>query len=157
MLTPDFGGDESALQTVLEARPDVFNHNVETVERLYARVRPGASYERSLRLLSRAKSLQPKVVAKSGLMVGMGETRDELTETLSDVRRAGVEALTVGQYLSPTRRHHPIIRFVPPEEFADIEREALRLGFAAVACGPFVRSSYQAEELLERVRTVTAD
>ena len=155
-LVPDLRGDEAALKTVLEAGPDALNHNVETVSRLYSRVRPGARYDRSLELLRRAKAHSPGVITKSGLMVGMGERRDELTRAFGDLRRAGVELLTVGQYLSPTREHHPIIRFVSPQEFADIEREALGLGFAAAACGPFVRSLYRAGELLSRVRPTPA-
>ena len=147
---------------MLEAGPDVLNHNIETVPRLYSRVRPGAGYQRSLELLSRAASRQKgsgqrqgnavlsngrSVVTKSGLMVGLGETDEELARTLRDLRDANVEILTVGQYLSPTREHHPVIRFMPPEEFAAIEEQALGLGFAGVACGPFVRSSYQADRL----------
>ena len=150
VLTPDFAGKKGALETVLSAGPDVFNHNVETVERLYAVVRPGANYKRSLELLKRAKTIRPEVTTKSGLMVGMGETREELSGTLRDLREAGVELLTVGQYLAPTRGHHPVIRFVEPGEFEEIEKEALSLGFKGAACGPFVRSSYRAGEQLER-------
>lgn len=154
VLVPDFQGDDAAIARVSAARPDVLNHNVETVKRLYGRVRPGAKYERSLELLRRARELNPETVTKSGLMVGLGETRLELRRTFRDLRQAGVELLTVGQYLAPTREHHPIIRFVTPEEFREMEEEALELGFVGAACGPFVRSSYRAGELFQRARMV---
>jgi len=153
VLTPDFGGDAEALKQVLNAGPDVFNHNMETVVRLYPVIRPGAGYTRSLEVLRAARSIRPGVVTKSGLMVGLGETREELREALADLRQAGVELLTLGQYLAPSAAHHPVIRFVSPEEFEEMEREALEMGFGGAACGPFVRSSYRAGHLLEALRS----
>jgi lipoic acid synthetase len=146
LLIPDLQGDRDALATVLTAGPDVLGHNLETVPRLYPAVRQGASYERSLRLLARARELAPQIPTKSGLMLGLGESREEVLGVLADLRRAGCALLTLGQYLAPTRRHHPVERYVPPEEFAELRREALSLGFAHVEAGPLVRSSYHAEE-----------
>ena len=150
VLIPDFRGDWSALQTVVEAAPDVLNHNIETVPRLYRRVRMGAVYERSLELFRRAsvmtRNFASLLPTKSGLMVGLGETREEILEVLSALRSAGVDILTVGQYLQPTRQHLPLARFYHPDEFADIKREALALGFKHAECGPLVRSSYPAHE-----------
>jgi len=150
VLIPDFRGDWSALQTVVEAAPDVLNHNIETVPRLYRRVRMGAVYERSLELFRRAsvmtRNFASLLPTKSGLMVGLGETREEILEVLSALRSAGVDILTVGQYLQPTRQHLPLARFYHPDEFADIKREALALGFKHAECGPLVRSSYHAHE-----------
>ncbi len=150
VLVPDFGGDEGALEVVLEAGPDVLNHNVETVPSLYEEVRPGASYERSLELLKRASSRG--MITKSGLMVGLGETRRELFSVMDDLVGAGCDMLTVGQYLSPTREHIPVKRFVPPEEFALYREEALRRGFRAAACAPLVRSSYRAAAMFREVQ-----
>ncbi len=149
ILIPDFRGDWAALATVLAARPDVLNHNTETVPRLYRQVRRGALYERSLELLQRAKQLNPRIPTKSGIMVGLGESYDEIIETLRDLRAQQVDILTVGQYLQPTARHLPIARFYHPDEFAAIKREALRLGFKHAECGPLVRSSYHAHEQQE--------
>ena len=150
VLIPDFRGDWSALQTVVEAAPDVLNHNIETVPRLYRRVRMGAVYERSLELFRRAR-VTPRNLAfplptKSGLMVGLGETREEILDVLRDLRAAGVDILTVGQYLQPTKQHLPLARFYHPDEFAAIKRAALALGFTHAECGPLVRSSYHAHE-----------
>jgi len=150
VLTPDFQGSESAVATVLAAGCDVFNHNVETVPRLYPVVRPEADYRRSLSVLAAARRLAPParpVRTKSGLMVGVGETREELRQVLHDLRQVGCDALTIGQYLAPSPNHHPVARFVEPAELAEIEVEARALGFPAVAAGPRVRSSYHAEEL----------
>lgn len=146
LLISDLGGDEEALRAVLASSPDVLGHNVETVPRLYPEVRSGADYGRSLRLLERARGLAPHIPTKSGLMLGMGEEREELLPVLGDLRRAGCSILTLGQYLAPTRGHHPVARFVPPEEFDQLRREALALGFGHVEAGPLVRSSYHAEE-----------
>lgn len=149
VLIPDFQGIDEALQIVLDARPDVLNHNTESVPRLYRVVRPGARYERTLRLLENAKKISPTVVTKSGVMVGLGETTDELIEVFSDLGARGVDLLTVGQYLRPSRDHLPIARFYAPEEFAFLKQEALRFGFRHVESGPLVRSSYHAHEQAE--------
>lgn len=149
VLTPDFLGREDCLDRVLAAGPDVCNHNVETVPRLYPLVRPQAAYERSLRLLARVAERGGGIVAKSGLMVGLGETHEEVMAVMRDLRGANCEAVTIGQYLRPSPAHLPVERFVPPEEFDAYRREAEALGFAAVAAGPFVRSSYHAEALLD--------
>ena len=151
VLIPDFMGNWGALATVMDARPDILNHNVETVPRLYRRVRPKAIYEQSLELLGRAKELAPGVVTKSGLMVGLGETRDELLETFGNLRARDVDVLTVGQYMRPTMQHLPIERYVPPEEFGELKRAALAMGFGHVEAGPLVRSSYHAHEQVPQV------
>ena len=147
VLTPDFGGRADALARVLDARPDVFNHNVETVPRLYSRVRPQASYERSLGVLRQAGERGGGILTKSGLMVGLGEGSEEVGEVLRDLRKVGCGLLTVGQYLRPSPDHLPVERFVTPEEFDAYKRDAESLGFLAVASGPFVRSSYEAGAL----------
>jgi len=147
VLTPDFQGVSDDLCRVIDARPDVFNHNVETVPRLYPDVRPEADYHQSLEVLRLAHERDPSVVTKSGLMVGLGERPDEVHEVLVDLRRAGCAALTMGQYLRPSPAHFAVDRFVTPEEFEAYKQEAEALGFAAVAAGPFVRSSYRAEAL----------
>jgi lipoic acid synthetase len=147
LLIPDFQGDAQALATVLAAAPEVLNHNLETVPRLYPAARPQAIYGRSLELLRRVRVIAPNTVTKSGIMVGLGETRAELRQLFADLRQAHCDLLTIGQYLQPSRDHLPVTRFVPPEEFIELRGEALALGFRAVAAGPFVRSSYQAETL----------
>lgn len=152
VLTPDFAGSAGALATVLTAGPDVYNHNLETVPRLYPEVRPGASYRRSLRLLSRVKALAPAVVTKSGLMLGLGEERGEVSRVLVELRSVGCDVVTLGQYLAPSEEHLPVARFVPPEEFEEVSEEARALGFRAVSAGPFVRSSHGAAELFAGVR-----
>lgn len=152
LLISDLGGDDEPLRTVLAAAPDVLGHNLETVPRLYPAVRQGADYGRSLRLLERARKIAPAIPTKSGLMLGMGETREELAAVLGDLRRAGCSLLTLGQYLAPTRAHYPVERYVPPGEFDALRREALALGFAHVEAGPLVRSSYHAEEQLREAR-----
>ena len=147
VLIPDFQGDETALRMVLDARPDVLNHNLETVARLYPEVRPQAIYGRSLELLRRAVSLAPGMAVKSGLMLGLGEQPDEVESALHDLLSAGCQLLTLGQYLQPKRDCLPVARFVPPGEFDAWREVALGMGFARVASGPLVRSSYHAEEL----------
>jgi len=147
VLVPDFDGDASALAAVLKARPDVLNHNIETVSRLYARVRPGAGYRRSLELLKNAAGIDPLLPTKSGLMLGLGETSAEVSEALQDLRQAGCRLLTLGQYLQPTPAHLPVIRYVPPREFQRWAAVARDMGFDEVASGPLVRSSYHAQAL----------
>jgi lipoic acid synthetase len=147
ILTPDFRGRHAiALDILGEALPDVFNHNLETVPRLYKAVRPGADYAHSLNLLRDFKARYPSIPTKSGLMVGLGETLDEVVQTLRDLRAHGVDMLTVGQYLQPSRGHLPVERFVTPAEFDELARQANALGFVNAACGPMVRSSYHAEQ-----------
>jgi lipoic acid synthetase len=149
VLTPDFKGDRRALATVLEAEPTVFNHNIETVPRLFPRVRPQGSYRLSLAVLSAARTLKPSVPTKSGLMVGLGETDAEVLAVLRDLRAHGVEILTIGQYLRPTRQHAPVERYLPPEAFDALADEARAIGFGTVYAGVFVRSSYNAHEVFE--------
>ena len=154
VLTPDFQGLTSAIDTVVSAGPDVFNHNIETVPRLYRQVRPQADYKQSLAVLEYAKRRASQVglemLTKSGMMVGLGETPDEIRGAMSDLREAGCDILTIGQYLAPSPQHTLIDRFVEPGEFDAMRAEALKMGFRFVAAGPFVRSSYRAEEALER-------
>ena len=159
VLIPDFCGNEEALNTILEARPDVLNHNTETVPRLYKRVRPDARYRQSLELLSRAdrrKTVYP-LLTKSGLMAGLGETVDELIETFGDIRETGCDILTVGQYLAPTPKHIPIEKYYTPEEFAHLKQEALALGFRYVEAGPLVRSSYHAGRHTDGAESAAGD
>ncbi len=148
VLTPDFQGDPAAIDRVLEARPEVYNHNMETVPRLYAKVRGRADYQRSLDLLAHVKRRAPEVVTKSGLMLGLGETTEELLDVLADLRAVHCDTLTLGQYLAPTLKHLRVARFVPPEEFDYLAELARSLGFRQVASGPFVRSSYHADEMV---------
>lgn len=148
VLTPDLQGDREALKTVLEAQPDVFNHNVETVPRLYHEVRPQADYERSLRVLAWAREMAPGAVTKSGFMVGLGEHREEVLRVLRELRNARVGAVTIGQYLRPSPEHLPVAGYLEPEMFGEYERAGQAMGFAQVLSGPLVRSSYHAEELL---------
>ena len=145
VLTPDFLRKPGAIEVVMEARPDVFNHNLETVPRLYLNVRPGARYYVSLRLLDRAKELVPDGFTKSGLMVGLGESREEIMQVMDDLRAAGVDFLTIGQYLQPTRKHAPLDRFWSPEEFKALESVARAKGFQMVSASPLTRSSYHAD------------
>jgi lipoic acid synthetase len=146
VLIPDFRGDRGALETVVAARPDVLNHNVETVPRLYRRVRPGAIYARSLELLQQASQLAPGMPVKTGMMLGLGETRDEVLQAMSDLVVRGTDILTLGQYLQPTREHLPVERFVHPQEFAEYKQLGQQMGFRHVESGPLVRSSYHAFE-----------
>jgi lipoic acid synthetase len=156
VLIPDFQGIDEALHIVLDARPDVLNHNTESVPRLYRVVRSGARYERTLRLLDNAKRFSPGMVTKSGVMVGLGETMTELVDVFSDLAARKVDILTVGQYLRPSRDHLPIARFYTPEEFQYLKEEALRLGFRHVESGPLVRSSYHAHEQADGVQAGNA-
>jgi lipoic acid synthetase len=144
VLIPDFEGNEAALATVMRARPDILNHNIETVPRLYPQVRPKGRYPRSLEVLQRAKRMDATVFSKSGIMLGLGEDLEEVVQVFRDLRAHDVEILTVGQYLRPTANHLPIARYVPPDEFAWLKAEALKLGFRHVESGPLVRSSYHA-------------
>jgi lipoic acid synthetase len=146
VLIPDFQGNWDALATVMAAQPDILNHNIETVPRLYRRVRPKAIYTQSLELLKRARDLVPAAVTKSGLMVGLGEEREEVLQVFEDLRASDVDVLTVGQYLRPTMNHLPVERYVAPEEFADLKAIAQRMQFRHVESGPLVRSSYHAHE-----------
>src|SRR6516164_9700289 len=148
VLTPDFLGDLASVDVVMSAAPEVFNHNTETVPRLYRKVRGRASYQRSIDVLAHVKRRYPQAVTKSGLMLGLGETTDELFEVLADLRAARCDTLTLGQYLAPTLKHVPVARYVPPEEFDRLAELARKLGFAKVVAGPFVRSSYHADEMV---------
>lgn len=157
VLTPDFRlSKDSALETVVSACPDVFNHNIETVPGLYLSIRPGARYFHSLWLLKRVKELNPRIFTKSGLMVGMGERMDEIAQVLDDLRAADVDFVTIGQYLQPTPKHHPVKRYVSPEEFANLEALARGKGFSMVSASPLTRSSYHAAEDFARLRAVHA-
>jgi len=149
VLIPDFQGREDALQTVLDARPDVLNHNTETVPRLYRMARPGGKYVRALELLDRARKRAPAIPTKTGLMVGLGETSDEVVEVLRDLRKVDCQILTIGQYLRPSLAHLPMERYYTPDEFREFKRIALELGFGHVESGPLVRSSYHAHEQAE--------
>jgi lipoic acid synthetase len=148
VLTPDFLGDVHAIDRVIEAQPEVFNHNTETVPRFYRKIRGRADYQRSLDLLGRVKNMAPHLTTKSGLMLGLGETREELLETFADLRAVRCDVLTLGQYLTPTLKHVPVARYLPPEEFEELGALARSLGFQKVASGPFVRSSYHADEMV---------
>jgi lipoyl synthase len=146
VLVPDFQGSRAAMETVMNAQPDVLNHNTETVPRLYRQVRLGARYERSLEMLAYAKEIRPCVPAKSGLMLGLGETKDEVVQVMRDLRAHRVDILTLGQYLRPSQKHLPIIRYVPVEEFDELKRIGYEMGFGHVESGPLVRSSYHASD-----------
>jgi lipoic acid synthetase len=150
VLTPDFQGKRGAVEIVMEAAPDVFNHNTETVPRLYRQVRLGARYERSLDVLAHAKHTSPGTPTKSGLMLGLGETNGEVLEVMCDLRARGVDILTVGQYLRPSPKHLPIVRYASPEEFEELRREGYEMGFTHVESGPLVRSSYHASRAVRQ-------
>lgn len=150
VLIPDFKGSERALKIVVDAKPDILNHNLETVRRLYRLARPGGRYDRALELLARAKAMDPAIPTKSGLMVGLGEDWDELLGAMRDLRAVGVDLLTIGQYLRPSQAHLPVARFYRPEEFAELERLGRDMGYRHVESGPLVRSSYHAWEQAER-------
>jgi lipoic acid synthetase len=152
VLTPDFLHKEGAVAQVVAAKPDIFNHNLETVPRLYAEVRPGARYFHSLRLLDQVKRLDSQMFTKSGLMVGLGEERQEVLQVMDDLRAADVDFLTIGQYLQPTPKHHAVARFVPPAEFESLKRMAYGKGFLMVSASPLTRSSYFAGADFERLR-----
>ena len=149
VLIPDFRGDWNALSVVLEARPDILNHNTETVPRLYRQVRKGAVYERSLELLRRSKQAHPQIPTKTGLMLGLGEEKHEVLDTMQDLVAQGTDILTLGQYLQPTREHLPIVRYVHPDEFAEFKMLGETMGFKHVEAGPLVRSSYHAFDQAE--------
>lgn len=155
VLIPDFQGQEAPLRTVLDARPDVLNHNTETVPRLYRIARPGGRYVRALELLDRARTIAPAIPTKTGIMVGLGETMDEIVEVLRDLRKVDVKILTVGQYLRPSAAHLPMERYYTPDEFREIKRIALELGFGHVESGPLVRSSYHAHEQADSYAATT--
>jgi lipoyl synthase len=156
VLTPDFLRKAGAVETVVTAKPDVFNHNLETVPSNYLTVRPGARYFASVRLLQRAKELDPQIFTKSGIMVGLGEERNEVLQVMDDLRAADVDFLTIGQYLQPSRKHHPVIRFVPPEEFAAFATIAYAKGFSMVSASPLTRSSHHAGDDFARLKAVRA-
>ncbi len=153
ILTPDFLRKPGALEVVVAARPDVFNHNLETVPSLYLTVRPGARYFHSLRLLQEVKELAPDMFTKSGIMVGLGEERNEVLQVMDDMRAADIDFLTIGQYLQPTRKHHPVARYVPPDEFSGYETIARAKGFLMVSASPLTRSSYHAGDDFARLRS----
>lgn len=153
ILTPDFLRKKGSEIAVIEARPDVFNHNLETVPRLYPTVRPGARYFHSLQLLSRVKEKDPSIFTKSGLMVGLGETAEEVYQVMDDLRAGGVDFLTIGQYLRPTPKHHAVMRYVPPEEFKEYESVARGKGFLMVSASPMTRSSYHAGDDFEKLKS----
>jgi lipoic acid synthetase len=152
VLIPDFQGSRPALNTVMRAIPDVLNHNIETVHRVFHSVRPKGDYQRSLELLARAKEIAPTAVTKSGMMVGLGEERDEIVQTMKDLRSVDCDLLTIGQYLRPSAKHFPLAKFYTPQEFEELRKEGERLGFRHVASGPLVRSSYHAEEQFATAR-----
>jgi lipoyl synthase len=157
VLTPDFLRKEGALEVVVAAKPDVFNHNLETVPSKYLTVRPGARYFHSLRLLQRAKELDSALFTKSGVMVGLGETRNEILQMMDDMRSADVDFLTIGQYLQPTPKHHPVERFVPPEEFSEYSAIGEAKGFLLVSASPLTRSSHHAGDDFARLRAARAN
>jgi len=153
ILTPDFQRKpDSCLNTIMDSSPDIFNHNLETVPRLYRSVRPGARYFTSLRLLQRAKEIDPSVVTKSGIMLGLGEQRDEVLQVLDDMREANIDILTIGQYLRPSEKHHPVMKYWTPEEFDEFKYMAEKKGFGMVASGPLVRSSFHADEVFKSLK-----
>jgi lipoic acid synthetase len=152
VLTPDFKGDPNAVATVVDARPEIFSHNLETVERLYRFIRPGGRYDRALEVLAHSRVVDNEVMTKSGIICGMGETRDELIEAMADLRDVGIQILTLGQYLRPSPRHLPIDRYYTPDEFAELKRIGEdELGLDHVEAGPLVRSSYHAREQVESI------
>lgn len=152
VLVPDFQGSGEALQKVVEAKPDVISHNIETVPRLYPEVRPQANYHRSLDLLFRVQEMDRSISIKSGMMFGLGEEAREVLSVFEDLLRSDCQLLTIGQYLAPSKHHYKVVRYVPPAEFEDFEKIAIRMGFKAVTSGPFVRSSFQAGEMYKKVR-----
>lgn len=151
VLTPDFKGKKWCIKNVTDAHPEIYNHNIETIERLHTVVRPQAKYERSMQLLKLVKELDPTIYTKSGIMLGLGETKDEVIKTLKDLRAHQVEAVTIGQYLRPTMRHLPVVEYIHPDVFKEYESIGEELGFAFVASGPFIRSSYNAIEFSKKV------
>lgn len=152
VLTPDFLRKDGAVEIVIDANPDVYNHNVETVPRLYPSVRPGARYFHSMQLLAKVKERAPHIFTKSGLMVGLGEEKQEIYQVMDDLRAAGVDFMTIGQYLQPTSTHHPVMRYVSPDEFKDYETMAMGKGFLVVSASPLTRSSYHADQDFQRLQ-----
>jgi lipoyl synthase len=150
VLIPDFKGDIDALKKVADAKPDIINHNLETVPFLYSKVRPGAIYDRSLTLLKNVKKLDNSIFTKSGIMLGLGEKDEEIIKVLIDLKNAGCDFITIGQYLSPSNKHHPVIKYYHPKEFEYFKNTAIKIGIKGVASGPFVRSSYKAKEMLNK-------
>jgi lipoic acid synthetase len=153
ILIPDFKGDPASLEIVVRENPDVLNHNIETISRLYPEVRPQAGYKRSLDLLRKSKELHPHISTKSGFMLGLGETENEVLELLRDLRKAGCDLLTIGQYLQPRKDRLPVVRYVPLDEFEEYKRIGEEAGFKTVASGPFVRSSFHAFEMFKTIQT----
>ena len=151
VLTPDFKGDRECIKNVCDAKPEIYNHNIETVERLHTLVRPQAKYARTMSVLEQVKEIDSTIYTKSGIMLGLGETKDEVIQTLEDLREIGVDAVTIGQYLRPTMRHLPVVEYIHPNEFKEYEKIGEDLGFAFVASGPFIRSSYNAIEFSKKV------
>ncbi len=151
VLTPDFKGKRHLIEVVCRAHPEIYNHNIETIERLHTIVRPQAKYDRTLRVLQMVKEIDPTIYTKSGIMLGLGETKDEVVKTLQDLRNIGVDAVTIGQYLRPTMRHLPVAEYIHPDQFKEYETIGDELGFAFVASGPFIRSSYNAIEFSKKV------
>ncbi len=151
VLTPDFKAKPDLVKIVTDAHPEIYNHNIETIERLHTVVRPQAKYDRTLRVLEMVKEFDPTIYTKSGIMLGLGETRDEVLTTLRDLRAVGVDAVTIGQYLRPTMKHLPVVSFIHPDEFKEYEQIGEDMGFAFVASGPFIRSSYNAAEFSKKV------
>jgi lipoyl synthase len=151
VLIPDFQGKATALETVTQSRPDIINHNLETVPRLYPGVRPQAHYRRSIRLLRAVKEIDPGMITKSGLMLGLGEEREEILAVMADLRAVSCDLLTLGQYLRPSERNHPVVRYITPEEFAELGREGEKMGFRAVVAAPLVRSSFHAAEVFAKI------
>ena len=152
VLIPDFQGSASALKITVDSSPEIINHNVETVPRLYPEVRPKADYHRSLELLQRVKEMDPKLATKSGMMLGLGETHNEVVEVMEDLRRVSCDLLTIGQYLRPSPSHHVVCRYVPPQEFEEYAAIALKIGFKGIASAPLVRSSFKAGEMYNKLR-----
>ncbi|GAE88215.1 lipoate synthase [Acetivibrio straminisolvens JCM 21531] len=157
VLVPDFNGNEKSLNTVLEAKVDVLGHNIETVASLYGTVRPGANYERSLSLLSKAKKTDSNIITKSGFMVGLGETANEVFELMKDLKDTGCDILTIGQYLKPSRKHMDVVEYVHPDIFKEYKQKAYQIGFKHVESGPLVRSSYRSSEAYKRCRQLTVN
>jgi len=151
ILIPDFQGSRAALQIVVESDPDIINHNLETVSRLYPEVRPQAVYSRSIDLLKRVKGINPEKITKSGLMLGLGEEQEEVLQVMADLRAASCDLFTLGQYLQPSGRHHPVVRYVPPEEFEELRQQGEKMGFKAVFSAPLVRSSFHAAEVFKKI------
>jgi len=151
VLTPDFKGNRECITNVCDAKPEIYNHNIETVERLHTLVRPQAKYARTMSVLEQVKEIDPSIYTKSGIMLGLGETKEEVVQTLQDLRDIGVDAVTIGQYLRPTMRHLPVVEYIHPTEFKEYEKIGEDMGFAFVASGPFIRSSYNAIEFSKKV------